>query len=395
MINRSLSDINSMQTQYISVLKNITDAEKYTTESSFSAAKFDEVVWDRVLPNDAESYRYHLAFEIAKVKGFKTAYVAVKRGGIIVCIAPYFITDYRLDTTVQGLLKKGFNTISGYFPNLLTVKLLCVGSPITDSCKIGISTDYPFDGDMLIALNAALKNIADREKISVIAYKDVIENQAQLFKAPLRALGFSQIDNMPVASNLIQYANLEAYLNSLSYTMRKNLRRKLKSLLQVRIEEFNGAPPDMSAIYALYLQTYEKSELKFEKLTLAFFESIAGLMPNNTRFVLYYAENQLIAFNCLLHRDGVLLDKYIGMHPVLAQKYNIYFLSWLHNIEMCIRDGFHTFQSGQAAYETKLKLGASLTPTFIFFKHKNRFLNQLLKLASRVLAYANFDKSVR
>ena len=117
--------------------------------------------------------------------------------------------------------------------------------------------------------------------------------------------------------------------------------------------------------------------------------------PRKEIFYAVTASNQLIAFNCLLHRDGVLLDKYIGMQQALAKKYNIYFLSWLHNIEMCIRDGFHTFQSGQAAYETKLKLGASLTPTFIFFKHKNRFLNQLLKLASRVLAYANFDKSVR
>ena len=151
----------------------------------------------------------------------------------------------------------------------------------------------------------------------------------------------------------------------------------------------------MNAIHKLYLQTYEQSEFKFEKLTLAFFESIAGLMPNHCRFVLYYAEDELVAFNCLLHRDGVLLDKYIGMHQTLAKKYNIYFLSWLHNIEMCIRDGFHTFQSGQAAYKTKTRLGARLTQTHIFFKHRNRYLNQPLKLLSRALAYANFDSSAQ
>ena len=362
---------------------------------SFSAAKFEETLWDKLLANDAESYRYHLAFEIGKIEGFKTGYVAVKRGGVIVCIAPYFITDYRLDTTVQGALKNVLTKIRDYLPNLFSIRLLCVGSPITDSCKIGIANDYPFDGDMLTALNGELEKIADRENISVIAFKDVLENQALNFNAPLQKLGFTEVANMPVASNLIKYSSLDEYLNSLSYSMRKNLRRKLKSKQHVRIEEYSGAPPDINAIYALYLQTYEQSELKFEKLTLEFFESISGLMPNNCRFVLYYAENQLIAFNCLLHRNGVLLDKYIGMQQALAQKYNIYFLSWLHNIEMCIRDGFHTFQSGQASYETKIRLGASLTPTSIFFRHRNILLNQPLKLLSRVLAYANFDKSIK
>ncbi len=394
-MSNSFQNLNKVQTEYLPAFKSVSPQEKYTTERTFSAAKYEEIVWDRLLPGDAESYRYHLAFEIGKVEGFKTGYVAVKRGGVIVCIAPYFVTDYRLDTTVQGALKNVLNKIRDYLPNLFSIRLLCVGSPVTDSCKIGIANDYPFDGDMLVALNSELEEIASREHISVIAYKDVIEEQAVKFKTPLQKLGFTEVANMPVASNLIEYSSLDAYLDSLSYSMRKNLRRKLKSKQHVRIEEYAGAPPDINAVYALYLQTYEQSELKFEKLTLDFFESIAGLMPNNTRFVLYYAENQLIAFNCLLHRDGVLLDKYIGMQQALAKKYNIYFLSWLHNIEMCIRDGFHTFQSGQASYETKLRLGANLTPTSIFFRHRNIFFNQPLKLLSGVLAYANFDKSIK
>ena len=394
-MNHSLDNTTNPHNQYLFGTQSTYLTEKYTTERSFCAAKFEETLWDKLLANDAESYRYHLAFEISKVVGFKIGYVAVKRGGIIICIAPYFITDYRLDTTVQGALKNVLIKIRDYLPNLFSIRLLCVGSPITDSCKIGIANDYPFDGEILTALNSELEKIANRENISVIAFKDVLENQALNFKAPLQKLGFTEVANMPVASNLIKFPSLDAYLNTLSYSMRKNLRRKLKSKSHVNIEEYSGAPPDINAIYALYLQTYEQSELKFEKLTLEFFESIPGLMPNNCRFVLYYAENQLIAFNCLLHRDGVLLDKYIGMHQELAQKYNIYFLSWLHNIEMCIRDGFHTFQSGQASYETKIRLGATLTPTSIFFRHRNIFLNQPLKLLSRVLAYANFDKSIK
>lgn len=377
---KSLSDINSV---------------KYSTERSFSAAKYEESLWDRLLNNDAESYRYHLAFEIGKIEGFKTGYVAVKRGGVVVCIAPYFVTDYRLDTTVQGGLKRFLNKVSQYFPNLLSLRLVCVGSPVTDSCKLGLSKDYPFDPEMLHALCKELDEVAKREHASVIAFKDVIESDAQSFSTALNQYGFGQVANMPVATNLIQFTHLDEYLESLSYGMRKNLRRKLKSREYVRIEEHSGMPPNIETIYQLYLQTYEQSDLKFEKLTLEFFESVVGLMPNNCRFVLYYVENQLIAFNLLLYRDGILLDKYIGMEQTIAKKYNIYFLSWLHNIEMCIRDGFHTYQSGQAAYQTKIRLGAKLNQTYIFFKHCNPLFNKPLKLISRVLAYANFDKSLK
>lgn len=367
---------------------------RYSTERSFSATKFEETVWDRLLDNNAESYRYHLAFEISKVEGFKTGYVAVKRGGVVVCIAPYFVTDYRLDTTVQGGLKYFLNKISRYFPNLLSLRLVCVGSPVTDSCKIGLSKDYPFDPEILKVLCKELDEVAKLENASVIAFKDVIEGDAKSFSKTLNQIGFSDVPNMPVATNIVKFSNLDEYLDSLSYGMRKNLRRKLKSLEHVRIEEHITIPPNFEKIYKLYLQTYEQSDLKFEKLTSEFFESIVGLMPTNCRLVLYYVEDQLIAFNFLIHRNGVLFDKYIGMEQSLAKKYNIYFLSWLHNIEMCIRDDFHTYQSGQASYETKIRLGAELDQTYVFFKHCNPIFNKPLKLISHFLAYANFDKSL-
>lgn len=377
--------------QQIAMSAAPSQASLYTTEHSFTAAKYEEAIWDRLLPDDAESYRYHLAFDLSKVAGFRTGYAAVRRGGIVVCLAPYFITDYRLDSTVQGALKRFTNKLHGIAPGLLTLRLLCVGSPVTDSCKLGTTRDYPFDTDMIAALHEELEQIAAHEGASVIAFKDILETDAKRLAQPLQQAGFSQVENMPVATNSIGFASLDQYLETLSYAMRKNLRRKRKALQHVQIEEYDGMPPDLDAIYQLYLNCYERSELQFEKLTPQFFESIAALMPHNCRFVLYRAEGRLIGFNLLLHRDGVLLDKYIGLDYELSHKYQLYFLSWLHNIEMAIRDGFHTFQSGQAAYETKIRLGSELQQTHVFFRHRNPLFNPLLRLASRFLAYANFD----
>jgi predicted N-acyltransferase len=279
-------------------------------------------------------------------------------------------------------------------PKLMNVRLLCVGSPVTDSAQIGFFRDQPLDIDVVRLLTEKLEEVAEKEGANVIAFKDLIATDTQQLEPLLATHGYASVDNMPIARNNINFKDLNEYLATLSYSTRKGLRRKLKQLDKLRIEEHNGLPPHMEQIYQLYLNTYNKSELKFEKLTIEFFESLAGLMPNQCRFVLYYMQEKLVGFNCLLLGNGVLMDKYIGMDYEHSKQFNLYSLSWLYNIQMCIRDGFHTFQSGQAAYETKLSLGAKLEQTYVFFKHRNRVINPILKLASRALAYGNFDSAL-
>jgi predicted N-acyltransferase len=372
----------------------VEEPSAYQTHYTFSAAKYDEMTWQRLLPNSLEGYRYHLAFELAHVDGFKTGYVSVSKAGAVVCIAPIFMTDYALDTTVQGRVKTLTERLKTWMPKLLTIRLLCVGSPVTDSAQIGYFKDQPLDPKMIQQLVEKLDVVAAREGASVIAFKDVLTDEASQLRPLLATHGYSSVDNMPVATNHINFKTLDEYICTLSASTRKDLRRKLKKLDQLRIEEYDGMPPHLEQIYQLYLNCYEKSELKFEKLTLGFFESVAGLMPKQCRFVLYYFKDKLIGFNCLLHGNGVLMDKYIGMDYVHSNEVNLYSLSWLYKIKMCIRDGFHTLQSGQAAYEQKLSFGAKLEQTHILFKHRNKLINPALKIAAQALAYGNFDPAL-
>lgn len=363
--------------------------------SPFSAdnPQADIAAWQALMPQSLEAYHYHLVFAQANIKGFKTGYVTVFESEEAVLIAPVFVMDYALDTTVQGKLKVCTTRLRSLFPALMNLRLLCVGSAVTDSAQIGFNSSL--NAEIIQTLNKKLEEVARLEKASVIAFKDVKEADLVQLKSPLQDLGYSVVDNMPVAKNSINFNSLDDYLASVSYSTRKGLRRKMKSFSQLRIEEHDGMPPQLDEIVRLYLNCYEKSELKFEKLTYDFFKKLSILMPNNCRFVLYYFDNKLIGFNCLLHGNGVLMDKYIGLDYAKSLDVNLYSLSWLHNITMCIRDGFHTFQSGQAAYETKLSLGATLDQTYIMFKHRNQLINPFLKLASRVLAYGNFDAALK
>ncbi len=374
---------------------NLEQEPRYAARHSFVAAEDDAANWQRLLPNCLEAYHYHLAFDLGNVEGFRTGYISILKDAEVVCIAPFFITDYALDTTVQGAMKTFTRSINKWLPRLMTLRLLCVGSPVTDSAQIAYDKNILMDSEIIRQLSLTLDAVAETEGASVIAFKDILERDATLLRPLLVAHGYSCVDNMPVARNAINFKDLDAYFASISASTRKDLRRKLKKFDQIRIEEYDGMPPHLEKIYQLYLNCYEKSELKFEKLTLAFFESLATVMASQCRFVLYYLDEKLIGFNCLLIGNGVMLDKYIGMDYIYSTQVNLYSLAWLHKIKMCIRDGFHTMQSGQAAYDVKLSFGASLEQTYILFKHRNRFINPLLKLAARVLAYGNFDPALK
>ena len=366
---------------------------QFSADNTTAGYLTDSSAWQALLPLSLETYHYHLAFAQASIEGFKTGYVTILAAQKIVFIAPVFVMDYALDTTVQGKLKVYTTKLRDLFPKQMTLRLLCVGSAVTDFAQLGF--DNSLNAEIIQILNQKLEEIATIENASVIAFKDITKADLTQLKMPLQNLGYSVVDNMPVAKNNINFNSLDEYLASVSYSRRKSLRRKMKKLSQLRIEEHNGMPPQLDEIVQLYLNCYEKSELKFEKLTRDFFENLAKLMPNNCRFVLYYFDNKLIGFNCLLHGNDVLMDKYIGLDYAKSLEVNLYSLSWLYNINMCIREGFHTFQSGQAAYETKLSLGANLEQTYVVFKHRNRMIRPFLKLLSRLLAYGNFDTALK
>jgi len=358
-----------------------SESPRYETHYTFTAAKYDETTWQRLLPNSLEGYRYHLAFELGRIVGFKTGYISLSKAGTVVCIAPIFITNHALDTAVQGDMKAVTHHLSKLLPNQRTVRLLCVGSPVTDSAQIGFFKDQPLDAEMINVLTEKLDDVAEREGANVIAFKDVMDIDTKQLQPLLAKQGYTCIDDKLVAKNSINFKELDGYLATLSNDTSKMLRGELKQFDQLHIEDHDGLPPHLEKIYHLYLNCREKSEFKFEKLTLEFFEALAGLMPNQCRFVLYYMHEKLIGFNCLLHGNGVLMDKFIGMDYMHSQQVNLYSLSWIYNIQMCIRDGFHTFQSGQAADEAKLSLGAMFEPTCTLFKHRNQFVNPMLKLA--------------
>src|SRR6266576_5650197 len=99
--------------------------------------EIDKQHWDVCFPGEVENYDYLLAIEESALAGFSFRYLTAWQGSTLQSGTPMFVTDYGLDTTLQGVGRKLTTRIKNAFPKLLTIKLACLGSPCTEHGAIG------------------------------------------------------------------------------------------------------------------------------------------------------------------------------------------------------------------------------------------------------------------
>jgi predicted N-acyltransferase len=91
-------------------------------------------------------------------------------------------------------------------------------------------------------------------------------------------------------------------------------------------------------------------------------------------------DERLVAFNLILLDEHRLVDKFFGHDLEFSREYNLYFRSWLTNVDYCIEHRIPVYECGQAGYASKLRLGCEFEGNSLFFRHRNRLVNGLLKL---------------
>ena len=198
------------------------------------------------------------------------------------------------------------------FPTLLSIPLLCVGSPVTEVCQLGFAPEVAGDDKpgLLAALMNHLKDYARRHRIGLIAVKDARDRDVPLL-GPAVA-GFARMAGLPTASLPLPFKTLDAYLASLSSATRKDMRRKMRVQDTIRVEWRDRIDDVLDQVAALYEETEGRSDLQFEHLPPAYFANVLRLLAGRARCVLYWRDRDLLAFNLVLESPDRLVDKFIG-----------------------------------------------------------------------------------
>lgn len=330
----------------------------------------------RLFPKSSSTAPFLSLLENSGVDGFNLSGIVVLQADVPVFLLPLFETRFDLSSFAEGWSKKLLHLAGGILPAIFKPTVLCVGSLVGEWSEIGI--DPSLDAATLDAAGAmafgALQTIASERKSNVVA----LYNFNQYGRLPGAVCKtFTQVDYRSCASLTINFSSMEEYLSRLSRGARKDLRRKMRSAAAVRVMRSRSIAPYLERIYTLYLATVARSPMAFGALNRSFFEKICETVPG-AEYTLYFVAEELVAFNLLVVKPVAMEDKFFCMDYDLGRKYNLYFLSWLENVRVCLERNIPVYYAGQGTEEVKTHLGATLIPSFILFRHRQRVLDRFL-----------------
>ena len=152
--------------------------------------------------------------------------------------------------------------------------------------------------------------------------------------------------------------------------------------------------PIVKDIYPLYLKVYERSKLKFEKLTERYFCGLGRLMPDKARFFVWRQGKTIVAFmSCLIEGDE-LCAEYIGLEYPVALDLHLYFYSFRDVASWAIANGFKWYRSTSLNYDPKFHLKHSLDPVDLYVRHTSTFINPILRRLLPMLEPTHNDKTL-
>ncbi len=352
--------------------------------------------WELCFAGEPENFDFYRACEAAGPPGFTWFYAVLSDASGPLAIVPAFGTRYRLDTTLQGPLRKISDRLHRIVPFLMELNLFALGSPVAEICHVGFAPSVPAGRRpaLLQELVTLTRAEAAQRGYGLFAVKDAAEKDRGLWEPIAESSGFALLPGLPTASLDLPYASVDAYLATLGRNMRKDLRRKAKAFAEVRVERRRNIDDVADEVYALYCQTVENSELQFEHLPRDYFPSMLRHLGEGAAIILYFHGERLFGFNFVIETPERLIDKYIGMDYAVARDFNFYFNSWMVNVAWCIENGVPVYQSGQAFYGPKLRLGCRLSPNGQYFRHRNALVNKVLLQVARVVRLDRFDPAI-
>jgi hypothetical protein len=306
------------------------------------------------LQGEPEDRDYYCACQAAGMEEFEFGYFAVYRENEMITVAPYFVTDFRLNTLLpEGIFKKCLTSIR--------FRLACIGNPMVDVGRIHGEVSE----EILSAIDRKLAT-----KGSLLAYKG--------FGQHLPLPSYVSANGLPVPVLALR----PDYYQAMKSKRRNMLGQKLKNAAALRYEESIGLPVHLvDRAYELYLNTFEKASLKFEKLTRDYFVTTSTL----SHYLLFFLNDELIGFTQLICNGNRIINRYIGLDYAKSHNYGLYFAMFLRAIEFGIREGYTELELGPTSYAFKRLLGATQFPTWNYYRHTSPWINWVLLRLRRLL----------
>lgn len=305
---------------------------------------------------------------------------------------PAFVAPFDLLTTADTALRKRVSALPLYrwWGRLLRPRTCFVGTTVSEYAL------FPCAADGSALVDEWLADHARRHPFLII--KDIPQDSPlldQASNAQARAVadacaraGFVLLEGQALAWVPIDFESNDDYIARLSPGRRKDIRRKLRARAGLEIEEIPTGSEVFrdagvrDAFHALYLEVYAQSEIHFDRLSRAFFDALLQDASSGGIVFVYRHAGRMIGWNLCFVVGEALVDKYVGFSYPAAREQNLYFVSWMHNLDYARRRDLCCYVAGWTDPEIKAYLGARFT----FTRHAVRPRSRVLRAALRRLS---------
>lgn len=352
--------------------------------------------WQRCLASCRKDHRYYDIVEGTIPQNFEYRYFAIHHdGGPVGAVVPFFICNLDLCGGLTGWIARLVLLVRRIWPTFLTTRALMIGCAAGEG-RLDDPDEISHD-EQVERLLPAVSDYAAACGARLIVFKE--------FPAPYRAAlkrllqeGYARVPSLPAVSLRLEYPNFDALLDAaLSCKTRKDLRRKyrLASSSAIDLEVMNDVTPIIDRIYPLYLQVYQRAELRFEKLTRAFLCQLGQRMPDRVRFFVWRQNDRAIAFSlCMVHGEEM-SGEYLGFDYAVALDLHLYHYVVRDVLNWAMTHGYKTFRSGGGNYDPKLHLRFRLDPLDLYVRHTSPIINFVFPWLISILTPTRSNRTLR
>jgi len=353
----------------------------------------DVATWEKAFAGHAKDHRYHRICAETLAGQFDHRYLFLENtatGGV--AMQQLFIVKQDLTAGMPGRLRTMLNWPRKIFPRWLSLRMLMLGCSASEG---SLDSTAPWAVD---ALTDALAAFARQLKVSIVLLKDYPSKYRDALK-PLLARGYSRAPSMPACGLALDFGSFEEFLQKrVSYSFRKNLRRKFKKLAEhppLALEVVTDISGVIDEIHPLYVQTFARSELRFEELTKDFLLRISREMPDCARFFLWRQNGKIVAFALCIVDGDTIHDLNVGLDYTVALELHLYFVTWRDVVQWALANGLKRYYTAPLNYDPKFHLRMELAPLDLYAWHTSRLINPIFKIALRWLQPVRHDKTIK
>jgi hypothetical protein len=353
--------------------------------------------WAGAFSGQRKDRRYYEVVEDTICRDFDFRYFMIRNGaGDICAIQPYFILDQDILAGIRGrAIRILTEFVRRSWPGFMRMRTLMVGCAAGEGHLDGADELTRCRHARLLA--SAIERHARDAKASLIVLKEFPPEYRSSLACFLDR-GYTRVPSLPMVCLNLDYADFDDYMKrGVSGKTRAYLRRNLRATAKadpIEMSVITDATPIVDELYPLYLQVYERSTLRFERLTKDYICQIGRAMPDKVRFFVWRQCGRVVAFSLSMMQDDTICNEYLGLDYTVALDLHLYFYIFRDIMNWAIALGYRRCLSSSLNYDPKWHLRFQLYPLDLYVRHTSRIPNMVLKKLLPLLEPTRYDKTL-